>query len=93
MLQNLSSDKQAYLSRLLEASRSQPSVVKPSQNSSNVSPSARPKFRYHKNLATSRYDEFLAESDDEEFFNSKPVTKKGGNYELDFKIDTFRDEI
>jgi len=35
----------------------------------------------------------LAESDDEEFFRSKPVTKTGRDYELDFKIDTFRDEI
>ena len=29
-------------------------------------------FRYHKHLATSKYDEFLTESDDEEFFGSKP---------------------
>lgn len=50
-------------------------------------------FRYHKNLATSRYNEFLADSDDEDFFKSKPKTKDGGNYELDFKIDTYRDEI
>ena len=53
----------------------------------------KPKFRYHKNLATSRYDEFLAESDDEDFFRSKPRTKDGRDYELDFKIDTFRNEI
>ena len=36
-----------------------------------------PQFRFHKNLATSRYKEFLAESDDEEFFDSVPKTKKG----------------
>ena len=35
----------------------------------------------------------MAESDDEEFFKSKPITKEGREYELDFKIDTFRDEI
>lgn len=57
-----------------------------------MSPS-RLQFRFHKNLATSRYDEFLAESDDEDFFKSKPVTKDGKDYELDFKIDTFRNEI
>ena len=54
---------------------------------------SKPNFRFHKNLATSRYEEFLAESDDEEFFKSKPVTKDGRNYELDFKIDTYRDQI
>ena len=50
-------------------------------------------FRYHKNLATSRYNEFLEESDDEEFFNSKPLTKDGQDFELAFKIDKYRDEI
>ena len=35
----------------------------------------KPMFRYHKNLATSRYNEFLADSDDEDFFKSKPKTK------------------
>ena len=57
------------------------------------SPSTKPQFRFHKNLATSRYEEFLAESDDEDFFKSKPKTKDGRNYELDFKIDTYRDQI
>ena len=55
--------------------------------------SSKPLFRFHKNLATSRYDEFLADSDDEDFFRSKPRTKDGRNYALDFKIDTYRDEI
>ena len=55
--------------------------------------SHRPQFRFHKNLATSRYDEFLAESDDEEFFNSKPLTKDGNSFDFDFKIDTYRDQI
>ena len=35
----------------------------------------------------------MAESDDEEFFNSKPVTKDGNNFDFDFKIDTYRDQI
>ena len=35
----------------------------------------------------------MAESDDEDFFRSKPRTKDGRNYALDFKIDTYRDEI
>lgn len=61
-------------------------------NNNAVSP-AKPQFRYHKHLATSRYEEFLAESDDEEFFKSKPKTKDGKSYQLDFKIDTFRDQI
>ena len=56
-------------------------------------PKQKPKFRFHKNLSTSRYDEFLAESDDEEFFNSKPVTKDGREFDFDFKIDTYRDQI
>ena len=55
--------------------------------------SHKPQFRFHKNLATSRYDEFLAESDDEEFFNSKPLTKDGNSFDFDFKIDTYRDQI
>ena len=44
-------------------------------------------------MATSRYQEFLAESDDEDLFKSKPLTKKGQDFEIDFKIDTYRDEI
>ena len=51
----------------------------------------KPKFRFHKNLSSSRYDEFLAESDDEEFFNSKPLTKDGNSFDFDFKIDMYRD--
>ena len=50
-------------------------------------------FRFHKHLATSRYDEFLNESDDEEFFGSKAQTKEGHDFELDFKIDAYRDQI
>ena len=50
-------------------------------------------FRFHKHLDTSQYNEFLAASDDEDFFKSKPMTKDGRNFELDFKIDTYRDEI
>lgn len=53
----------------------------------------KPKFRFHKNLNSSRYNEFLADSDDEEFFNSKPVTKDGKEFDFDFKIDTYRDQI
>ena len=53
----------------------------------------KPKFRFHKNLANSRYAEFLAESDDEDFFKSKPLARDGRPYELDFKIDTYRDQI
>ena len=53
----------------------------------------KPKFRFHKHLNSSRYNEFLAESDDEEFFNSKPVTKDGREFDFDFKIDTYRDQI
>ena len=48
---------------------------------------------FHKNLATSRYDEFLASSDDESYFKTKPGAKDTRNYQLDFKIDTYRDEI
>ena len=50
-------------------------------------------FRFHKHLDTSQYNEFLAASDDEDFFNSKPQTKDGKEFELDFKIDAYRDEI
>jgi len=44
-------------------------------------------------LGTSKYQEFLNESDDEEFFNTKPVNRDGKEFEYDFKIDAFRDEI
>ena len=60
---------------------------------SSVTPTKGPQFRFHKHLATSRYEEFLAESDDEDFFKSKPRTKTGKDYEIDFKIDTYRDQI
>ena len=93
MLKKLSAEKQAYLTRLLEVQRTSvgeaSSAAKPSQSKG---PSG-PQFRFHKHLATSRYEEFLAESDDEDFFKSKPVTKDGRSYELDFKIDAYRDEI
>ena len=99
-------EKQAYLTRLLEVCNSnqtlhtshganstmQAPALNKSHRLSN-SPSTKPQFRFHKNLATSRYEEFLAESDDEDFFKSKPKTKDGRNYELDFKIDTYRDQI
>ena len=99
VLGSLSSEKQAYLTRLLEVSNSQGSVNNYSEvqgariprQVSRVRP--KPKFRFHKNLANSRYAEFLAESDDEDFFKSKPLTKDGRQYELDFKIDTYRDQI
>ena len=51
------------------------------------------KFRYHKNLATSKYNEFLNESDEEEVFKTKPTTKEGKDYQFDFKIDMYRDHI
>lgn len=96
---SLSNERQAYLTRLLEVSNSQGSINNYSevQGARNPPPVStvrpKPKFRFHKNLANSRYAEFLAESDDEDFFKSKPLTKDGRQYELDFKIDTYRDQI
>ena len=98
IVQNLTVERQAYLTALLEvqsahkATQARDTYAAYAQ-SANSTPTRGPQFRFHKNLATSRYEEFLAESDDEEFFNSQPRTKKGRNFELDFKIDTYRDEI
>jgi len=72
MLQKLPLEKQAHLTSLLEVHegnihRSTIAKALSAYKQSN-SNSPKPQFRYHKNLSTSRYDEFLAESDDEEFF-------------------------
>ena len=98
IVQNLTVERQAYLTALLEVQNAHKSTqARDSQQAyaqtTLGTPTRGPQFRFHKNLATSRYEEFLAESDDEEFFNSQPRTKKGRNFELDFKIDTYRDEI
>jgi len=95
MLRKLSVEKQAYLTRLLEVSAGKKGndTSGLSRHNSTSSPDKVPLFRFHKNLATSRYEEFLEESDDEELFKTKPQTKDGRDYELDFKIDAFRDQI
>lgn len=62
-------------------------------SSSLNSKTPQPKFRFHKNLHSPNYNEFLAESDDEEFFNSKPRTRHGNDFDFDFKIDAYRDQI
>lgn len=81
-IEQLSVEKQTYLKALLDLQSNRDRKISP-----NI------QFRYHKNLATPQYEEYLAESDDEEFFNSQPLTYKGENYELDFKIDAYRDQI
>ena len=57
----------------------------------NNSPNKRPLFKYNKKLGTSKYNELLTESDDEEYFKTKPVNKEGKDFEFVFKIDAFRD--
>ena len=50
------------------------------------------RFKYNKHLhQDSKYAEFLDESDDEDAFNSMPKTVDGAIFELDFKIDAYRD--
>ena len=50
-------------------------------------------FKFNKHLLQeSKYKEFLEVSDDEDAFG-KPITKDGGDFALDFKIDILRDHI
>ena len=51
-------------------------------------------FKYNKHLHHGgKYSEVLDGSDDEDAFNSMPRTRDGQVYDLDFKLDAFRDEI
>ena len=51
-------------------------------------------FKYNKHLHQGgKYAEELDGSDDEDAFGSMPMTRDGQIYELDFKVDAFRDEI
>ena len=51
-------------------------------------------YKFNKHLHKgSRYNEMLDVSDDEGAFNTKPITKDGVDYELDFKIDAYRENI
>ena len=59
----------------------------------SVKDSPKRQFRFNKELGTSKYNEFLAESDDEELFRTKPKNHEGKEYAFGFKIDAFRDEI
>ena len=54
---------------------------------------AKKKFQFNKNLRTSKYNEFLEESDEEDVFKTKPKTKDGNDFQFDFKIDMYRDQI
>ena len=52
------------------------------------------KFSYNKHLhKDSKYNEFLDYSDDEDAFNTKPMTLDGTEFDVDFKIDAYRDHI
>ena len=51
-------------------------------------------FKFNKHLHKGgKYAEDLDGSDDEDAFNSMPKTRDGEAFELDFKLDAFRDEI
>jgi hypothetical protein len=59
----------------------------------SVKDSPKRQFRFNKQLGTSKYNEFLVESDDEELFRTKPKNHEGKDFAFGFKIDAFRDEI
>jgi hypothetical protein len=63
------------------------------ESEAESSPANKKKFQYNKNLRTSKYNEFLEESDEEDVFKTKPKTKDGNEYQFDFKIDLYRDMI
>lgn len=76
---NLSIEEQKQLKKLLDVKEPGASQVA---------------FKFNKNLHHGgKYSEVLDGSDDEDAFDSIPRTRDGQVYDLDFKLDAFRDEI
>lgn len=59
----------------------------------SVKDSPKRQFKFHQKLGTSKYNEFLEHSDDEEVFRTKPRNAEGKDFDFGFKIDAFRDQI